>query len=408
VTSVGVDARPGARETEGLGACPGCASVRLRPFYEQHGIPVHSCRLVDTREEALGFPRGALSLAFCADCGLITNTAFDPELQDYGIDYEETQGFSPTFRQFARVLALRWIDRYGLRGKAVLEIGCGKGEFLALLCELGVGHGIGIDPAFVSERLESEAAERLTFIRDLYDERFAALEADAIVCRHTLEHIAPVADFLSVIRRSQTAGPDTAVLFDLPDVLRVLREPAFWDLYYEHCSYFSAGSLARLFRRSGFRVVRLERDYDDQYLVLEAFPGDGGEALPLPLEERPEELAGEIERFRVRVREYTRHWRGALEAARGDGRRTVVWGAGSKGVAFLTTLGVTDEVAYAVDVNPHKHGKFLAGAGHAVVGPDHLTVEPPDLVVAMNAVYLEEIRAELDARGLQRTELRWA
>jgi hypothetical protein len=94
-----------------------------------------------------------------------------------------------------------------------------------------------------------------------------------------------------------------------------------------------------------------------------------------------------------------------LRAHRADGRRAAIWGAGSKGVAFLTTLGVGEDIAYGVDVNPHKAGKFLAGTGHAVVGPEDLTAEPPDVVVATNAIYLPEIRAELDARGLQRTEL---
>ena len=69
---------------------------------------------------------------------------------------------------------------------------------------------------------------------------------------------------------------DTVVLFELPDVLRVLRDAAFWDVYYEHCSYFSPGSLARLFRLTGFEVLRLEMDYDDQYILLEAKPVPAG------------------------------------------------------------------------------------------------------------------------------------
>ncbi|MGH3111912.1 MAG: class I SAM-dependent methyltransferase [Gaiellaceae bacterium] len=374
-------------------------------FHEQGSIPVHSCRLVETREEALAFPRGTLRLAFCPDCGFITNTAYDAALQDYGVAYEETQGFSPRFRDFARTLAQRWIERNDLRGKTVLEIGCGKGEFLSLLCELGENRGIGVDPAFVEERLSTEAGDRLRFIRDLYDERYAHLETDAVVCRHTLEHIAPVADFLALVRRTLGDRSGTLVLFDLPDVLRVLREPAFWDVYYEHCSYFSAGSLARLFRRSGFRVIALERDYDDQYLVIDALPGADDGSRPLPLEESPEELRQDVVSFRRSLEEITGRWRARLVAARADGRRAAIWGAGSKGVSFLTTLDVGEEIAYAVDINPFKQRKFLAGTGHAVVGPAHLLEEPPDLVVAMNSIYLPEIRAQLDGLGLQATEL---
>jgi SAM-dependent methyltransferase len=381
-----------------LGVCPSCGSRALTVFHEQDDVPIHSCRLVDTREEALAFPRGTLRLAFCADCAFITNTAYDATLQDYGISYEETQGFSPRFRTFARELALRWIDRHDLRDRDVLEIGCGKGEFLALLCELGPNRGVGIDPAFVEERLDSPAAARMRFVAELFSERYAGIAADAVVCRHTLEHIAPVGEFMALVRRT-IGDREAVVLFDLPDVVRVLREAAFWDVYYEHCSYFSPGSLARLFRRSGFDVVALERDYDDQYVVIDARPGAGLHA-PLELEETPEDLAAHVETFRHGVAETTERWSRELAAAAAAGRRIAVWGAGSKAVAFLNAVAAPEAVAYAVDVNPYKQGKYLAGTGQRVIGPDELAVEPPDEVVAMNAIYLAEIRSRLDGLGL--------
>ena len=48
-----------------------------------------------------------------------------------------------------------------------------------------------------------------------------------------------------------------------------------------------------------------------------------------------------------------------------------------------------------VDINPHKHGKYLAGSGHQIVGPDALVEIKPDVVVVMNPIYVEEIRADL-------------
>jgi SAM-dependent methyltransferase len=381
-------------------SCPSCGAGGLEIFHEQDGVPVHSVRLVPTRREALEFPRGSLRLGFCASCGFITNTAYDPAPQDYAVSYEETQGFSPTFNAWAEALAGRWVRRYGLQGKDVLEIGSGKGEFLISMVEHGAGRGVGIDPSFVEERVDSAAAERITFIKDYYSPRYAHLAGDAVVCRHTLEHIHPTGEFVELVRRSLEGRRDTVVLFELPDVLRVLREVAFWDVYYEHCSYFTPGSLARLFRQAGFELLDLALDYDDQYILLEGRPANGRPPQPHPMEEDPQELAEAVRHFARSFAATRAHWRKRLGRARAEGRRTVIWGAGSKGVSFLTTLGIEDEIEYAVDVNPYKHGMYMAGSGHEIVAPGFLRDYRPDLVVAMNPIYLAEIGAELSALGV--------
>lgn len=382
-------------ERDATASCPSCGSHGLAIFHEQHGIPVHSCRLVSTREEAETFPRGDLRLGFCSRCGFITNTAFKASVQDYSLAYEETQGFSPRFQEFMRDLAIRLVDRHDLRDRNLLEIGCGKGEFLLLMCELGPNHGVGIDPSFVEDRIESEAATRIRFIKDLYSERYAHLAGDFVICRHTLEHIQQTGDFLRLLRRSIGERRDVVLFFELPETMRVLREVAFWDLYYEHCSYFTSGSLARLFRLAGFEVTEIDLDYDDQYILLEARPVDAGVGTPFQLEEKPEEVVEAIDHFRIAFSRTIDSWRRDLRELHAKGGRAVVWGSGSKGVSFLTTLEIHDEIELVVDVNPYKHGKYMAGTGQMIVAPEQLAAYQPDLVIAMNPIYLEEIRADL-------------
>ena len=86
----------------------------------------------------------------------MSNTAYDASLQEYCSNCEESQGFSPTFNAFAKKLAQTWIDRYQIRNKTILEIGCGKGEFLVLMCDLGDNRGIGIDPSYQPHRTPEE------------------------------------------------------------------------------------------------------------------------------------------------------------------------------------------------------------------------------------------------------------
>jgi SAM-dependent methyltransferase len=375
-------------------ACPACTATDIRIFHEQLGVPVNSCLLLDDADAARDFPRGDLVLGMCRACGFIFNTAFDRSKSEYSSRYEETQGFSPRFREFSQDLAKTWVERHGLHDRTVLEIGCGKGEFLVDVMAAGAGRGIGIDPSFRVDRMDAPESERINWIADFYDERYASLEADAIICRHTLEHIAPVREFMTVVRASTGERP-TTVLFELPDVAIVLEQLRFWDLYYEHCSYFSLGSMARLFRSVGFDVTRLDTAYDDQYLLLDSVPGDDRPGLPGEDDMVRLELA--VDHFE---REHPKQIAALRDGLAGGDRKTVIWGAGSKGVSYLTTLGNNRGIEFAVDINPHKHGMYMAGTGQQIVAPEFLAEYRPELVVAMNDIYLDEIRAELDRIGV--------
>ena len=369
------------KPSAGNEACRSCGERRSFVFHEIERVPLHCCQLIESREEALRAPTGRLRLSFCDACGFIQNDAFDPSEIDYSESYEDSQAFSPRFLSFARDLASRLVETYGLRDKDIVEIGCGKGDFLKLLCEIGGNRGVGVDSAYVEGRLQSEALDRIEFIRDFFPLADRQLRGDLLCCRHTLEHLAQVRDFTDTVRDSLRGAEDTTVFFEVPDVTRVLDELAFWDLYYEHCSYFSPGSLARLFRASGFRVLRLERGFEDQYVLLDARPagsqpaGSSPEAppgAPFELEDDLARLRAAVERFVERVPPALAGWQQRLEAHRSEGLKTVLWGAGSKAVGFLTTLSGETGIEYLVDINPHKHGMHLAGTGQRIVSPRFL------------------------------------
>jgi SAM-dependent methyltransferase len=351
--------------------------------------------LLDTPAAASSFPKRDLELAFCADCGFTFNHIFDEALMRYSTDFEESQHFSDTFNGFARVLAAEIATRCDIGGKRVLEIGCGKGEFLAELCEVGNARGIGIDPGFRADAGRASANDRLKFIVDHFGPRYADLAADVVMCRHTLEHIRPVSKFIADIRQMSGMRDDSWVVFETPDFKRVLEEGAFWDIYYEHCSYFSPGAHAQLFREQGFEVTDLALVYSGQYIVQYARPAAGPTRPHLPLEGDLDEVRGLAEGFGKRVQAIQKRWRDRIGDAHAAGRRVVLWGGGSKAVSFLTTLGLTDEVQAAVDINPYKQGKFIPGTGHPVVAPQALTALPPDLVVVMNPIYAGEVRKAL-------------
>jgi SAM-dependent methyltransferase len=348
-----------------------------------------------------------MELGWCPSCGFISNLRFDGSLVDYGGRHEESQAFSPHFRTFAREIARRWIDRYDLAGKTVLEIGCGKGHFLEVMVAEGVDRGIGVDPGCDPGRVSGLAAGRIEWIQDYYSPTHGAGRAAAIVCRHTLEHIHDVAFFLDTVRRGLGDRGDVVVLFEVPDALRVLREGAFWDIYYEHCSYFTAGSLARAFRASGFEILALAPVYSNQYLIIEARLRNKGDlsAASLPQEEAPSVVETAIAQFQSAFKERIAIWQARLREARAEGKKVVLWGGLSKGMSYLTALGPEAGIDVVVDINPNLQGRYMPGTGQQIVAPEYLKDYRPDLVIIMNSIYVEEIRSMLGQLGLAPTLL---
>ncbi|TFG59567.1 MAG: methyltransferase domain-containing protein [Deltaproteobacteria bacterium] len=402
--------------------CPNCGSPGMQIFHRAVNVPTNSCILLETRAEALAYPRGDIALGFCDVCSFVSNTAFDPTLTEYSGRYEETQGFSPTFQRFHHDLAERLIARFELNGKDILEIGCGKGEFLLLLCQGGRNRGLGFDPSYRFDRHSAAPGENVRFVKDFYSEKYADMPADFVCCKMTLEHIGATAEFLGVVRRALGETP-AKVFFMIPDTTRIMKDCAFEDIYYEHCSYFSPGSLAYLFLSQGFRPLGVDTEFDGQYIAITANPASadsgvrpggadrqGGplgddwlrdSSIPGVSTVSAERFASGIDSFPSAFARKLNYWRERMADNRKRGRKAVIWGSGSKGVAFLTTLGLGEEIACAVDINPHRHGYFMPGTGHRIVGPETLRELRPDQVIVMNPIYRDEIGEQLRGLGLE-------
>lgn len=371
--------------------CPACGGPGQALGFSLHRIPVHSVRIHRSQDEARSVGCGELDLHGCASCRFIWNATFDPDLVDYSAGYEATQSYSGTYRAFMEAQAAQFIDAFALRGRTIIEIGCGHGEFLAAICETGGNTGIGYDPAFQPERAPAIARGRYTVRAEKFGRATAVPDADVICCRNTLEHLAHVQDFIRDLRDALGSSRRPRVVFQVPAWERIEGAGAFWDVYYEHCSYFSADSLGSLFAGNGFSVTRVSRVFADQYLLIEARPNGAQEMRwggGAPQREVAERLRESQARWAARVAE----WRQA-------GRRIVLWGAGSKAVAFLSAVGA-EGVAGAVDINPNKRHTYLPLSALPVVSPDDLKTLRPDDIVVMNAAYQREIADQLSAMGV--------
>jgi SAM-dependent methyltransferase len=364
--------------------CPVCASPLPAPFLVREPVPVHQNLVMDDAAAARGLNRGTLRLHACERCGFVCNGAFDPQMLSYGAAYDNTQSCSPAFEEYLDKLADYVVRDRSVRNSRIVEIGCGKGGFLKALVERDAGnHGIGFDPSYVGA--DVEAGGRVRFERRFYDATCADLAADAVVCRHVIEHIPDPVALLRVVRA--TLGNSSArVFFETPCVEWILRNEVVWDLFYEHCSYFTASSLSTAFARAGFEVDAVRHTFGGQYLWAEARPAamEGGGA---PAAGDVPRLAAAFSRHEAALVDALRARLAAL-AARGA---VAIWGAAAKGVT-LANLVDPDRtlIACVVDLNPKKQGRFLPGTGHPIVAPSQLRALGVRTALLTNPNYFDE------------------
>ena len=378
--------------------CPACRQASDEPFYEQADAPILSNILCRTEQEATNVPVGDIELRLCHSCGLIFNARFDPSRVLYEAEYENALHFSAVFREHEDRLLDRLINEYHVANADVVEIGCGDGHFLSALCERGGNRGTGFDPAFDFERHQRDLHESVSIHpREFTAASLAEINPSGICCRHVLEHLPQPAHFLRALHEGLNRQREAVIYFEVPSAMHSLARRGFWDVIYEHHSYFTVPSLRILFERCGFEVLEVSETYSDQFIGLFARPQNDFADAVLDHGTR-NEMVELTRRFGADYRAEIDKWSDLLDSDRDQ--RVVAWGAGSKGITFLNALGDAGKrIEAIVDLNPRKHGCYVVGAAQPIVPPSDLIELRPDRVIVMNATYQSEIAAQLDQMG---------
>ena len=381
--------------------CLVCGNADADEFFRLDGVPTQDGRLWATRDEAMTSPRGDIRYAFCDRCGLVWNRAFDPSLLRFDAGYDINLAHSPQYRAFVDDECRRLVETYGLRGrgKRVLEIGCGKGTFLQALCEAGDVTGIGFDPTFVQGSLDDE---RVTITSGYFDADADAAAAvgpvDLVVCRGVMQYFATPGDLVRQAR--SLLRPGGAAYFEVPNGLHTFRRPCVWNAVYEHASWYTPPSLARVFADAGFAPTRVVGCFtEEQNLTIDARPADGPVALDDAAEVR--RIGEDVARFADAYAEKVGRWRDVLLRLDGEGKSVGVWGCGARGITLLTQCDPDGRrVGRCVDINPRRQSMFMPLTGHEVRPPDELAGGGPDHVVITNASFAGEIKADLSRLGV--------
>jgi SAM-dependent methyltransferase len=340
--------------------------MKAREIFRAESLPVLQNRVFATAAEALASVTGDVVLVQSMETGLIFNSSFDPDRLEYDRNYQNEQACSGVFR--SHLDAVTAVIRRHFHGRTLIEVGCGKGYFLDHLQARGY-EVTGIDPAYEGNNPRVVKARF---------ERGLGLSADAVILRHVLEHVPDPLSFLSSI--ADANGGKGHIYIEVPCFDWICSHRAWFDIFYEHVNYFRMTDFQRMFGT----IVESGQIFGGQYLYLVAdmaslrsprydqtcaldFPGDFLDGM-----HRLVSIAGNCE-------------------------RNAVWGAASKGVVFSVYMQRAGaRLAFAIDINPVKHGKYLAVSGLRVLPPGQAMrlLQPGDNIFVMNSNYLDEIAAQ--------------
>jgi C-methyltransferase C-terminal domain/Putative zinc binding domain/Methyltransferase domain len=386
-------------------ACGLCGTVLRHVFLDLDVSPLAN-RYLTAAELCRMEPFYPLRVYVCAQCFLVQLEPFESPATFF-TEYAYFASYSDSWVEHARRYVQETISRFRLHARSqVVEIASNDGYLLQHV----VAHGIpalGIEPA--ANVAEAALRKGIPTIVEFFGAATArkllaaGTRADLLIGNNVLAHVPALHDFVSGI--ALLLQPDGVVTMEFPYLRRLIEEVQFDTIYHEHLSYFSFLAVERLFTAHGLRI----------FDVLE-LPTHGGSlrvfashaasrtwpvsptVAALRRAEQAARLAelptyggfaGRVEQVRHRLLEF-------LIAARRAGKSVVGYGAPAKGNTLLNYAGVRrDLVAYTVDRNPHKQGRFLPGSHLPIHDPDRITQTRPHYLLLLPWNLRDEIMAQM-------------
>jgi SAM-dependent methyltransferase len=354
---------------------------------------------MSSREAARSVSRGELDLIVCEDCGFVANRAFDLSRLSYGEDYDNTQSHSAYFDAYLDGLVSDLVEKQGVSNATIVEVGCGKGQFLRKLVSYpgGNNRGFGFDPSYVGP--DEDLDGRLQFRRCYYDQSCTDVAADVVVCRHVIEHVPEPVLLLRSVRAALAQAPEARVFFETPCVDWILRNRVVWDFFYEHCSLFTASSLAFAFERAGFEIESVSHIFGGQYLWLGAKVAEKAK-IHADVSKAAAVTVDLARNYAANERDLRSRWAAELQRLKQSGR-VALWGAGAKGATFANLIDADGAmIDCVVDLNPKKQNGFIPGTGHDICAPGDLPRRGIATAILMNPNYRGENLALLAREGI--------
>lgn len=335
-------------------ACPICLAHEIKPLISFLNIPLTGvfCRSPNEKKPVLN-----LEINYCLDCAFLNQRRIKNR-----IDYSNVT--RPTARQLPEYASeIIKILSQNNPSKFLIEVGCNDGTFLGTLQKQGFSNLLGIEPSRVlAEKVKQQGHKVFPGVLDLSSAKKLVArrgKANAVVCRHTLEHVPDPLQFLGAIRHLLADGG--LVCIEVPSARPILDHMHAHEIWDEHLSYFLPENLSYALNKAGFAVkdISVKSHLEMENIIVWARPCMAGNPKIPDMRERVKTCANLSRRWEV-VREKV------LEIVRTCPRPLVALGASHPQSNFLNFSGVSPWVDMAIDDDPAKVGLWLPLKGKNV------------------------------------------
>ncbi|WP_135076058.1 class I SAM-dependent methyltransferase [Terasakiella sp. SH-1] len=313
-----------------------------------------------------------LTVCQCSLCGLVQ---LDCPPVPYYKEVIRAAAFSEEMRGFRREQFADFVSTHELQGKKVLEVGCGKGEYLELMQEQGVqAHGIEGGLEVVQASQSKPYHMRHDFLEKA-DQTLSDGPYDAFFMLNYLEHLPNPNETLRAI--AHNLYPGAVGLVEVPNFDMIIRAGLFSEFINDHLFYFTKETLSDLLTRNGFELLDCSEVWHDYCLSA------------VVKKRQPSDLS-HLKKIEANIKKNISDF---LEPYASD--EVALWGAGHQALANISLLKLQEHIAYVVDSAPFKQNKYTPATHVPIVPPDRLREHPVKAVIVMAASYSDEVASLL-------------
>lgn len=346
--------------------CRVCGSKFFeKPLLKYKNMPKTAQFLPDKRQ--LKSDRGvALEVCQCLGCGLVQlNSAPVP----YYKEVIRAVGISREMKKFRKKQFSDFIKKFSLKGKKIIEIGCGQGDYLSILAGVGVkAFGIEYSEKNVKECVKKGLKVQKGFLeKENYKLKNAPF--DAFLIMNFLEHLPFPNITLRAIYHNLRDG--AVGIVEVPNFDMILEKKLLSVFTTDHLLYFSKETLKTTLELNGFEIIDCNEVWHN-YIIS------------VTIRKRKKIDLSSFSEHQLKIKKEIDNYLGRF-------KNVAIWGASHQALAIMVLMNLSKKIKYVIDSAPFKQGKYTPVSHVPIVSPDAFNLDPVDAVIVIADGYSDEV-----------------